>query len=60
MKANKTIVTFLEERGESEWREWRDNEKFYCIDCQAEVLLRLGNKRKWHFAHKKKNGVQRQ
>ncbi|MBM7840369.1 competence CoiA-like predicted nuclease [Alkalihalobacillus xiaoxiensis] len=54
MKANKTIVTFLEERGESEWREWRDNEKFYCIDCQAEVLLRLGNKRKWHFAHKKK------
>lgn len=55
MDENQIIVGFFEKKKESVWREMRLKQKFFCIDCQAEVSLRLGKKRKWHFAHKKKS-----
>ncbi len=32
----------------------RKEEQFYCPACQREVILKLGEKQAWHFAHKKK------
>ena len=29
----------------------RSKEKFYCPECKEEVILKLGNKRIWHFSH---------
>lgn len=30
---------------------WRSRERFYCPDCGAPVILKLGSKRIWHFFH---------
>ncbi|WP_210364557.1 competence protein CoiA family protein [Bacillus sp. REN3] len=29
----------------------RNKEKFYCPECNEEVILKLGSKRIWHFSH---------
>ncbi len=32
----------------------REQEQFYCPACHQEVIVKLGAKHAWHFAHKKK------
>lgn len=31
--------------------EIRSREKFYCPGCDEEVVMKLGNKKIWHFSH---------
>ncbi|WP_085521715.1 competence protein CoiA [Tuberibacillus sp. Marseille-P3662] len=31
---------------------WRRRTRFICPACQGTVILRLGDKKRWHFAHK--------
>lgn len=33
-------------------QEYRDNHKFYCVSCGAEMVAKLGNVNTHHFAHK--------
>jgi len=46
-------ISLLEYKEVGELRKLRENENFYCPICREEVVLRLGNKRIHHFAHKK-------
>lgn len=35
------------------WLKKRREETFFCQSCKQEVVVRLGKKRRWHFAHRK-------
>ncbi|WP_197284374.1 competence protein CoiA family protein [Bacillus sp. JCM 19041] len=49
------IVSFVERRNETYWRELRKTESFYCPLCKMSVEIRLGSKRRWHFAHMRRS-----
>ncbi|ERN52892.1 competence protein CoiA [Alkalihalophilus marmarensis] len=34
-------------------KDMREEVNFYCPCCTAELLLKIGDKKQWHFAHKK-------
>ncbi|MCT8140391.1 hypothetical protein H1D32_23445 [Anaerobacillus sp. CMMVII] len=34
--------------------ELRQRKKFFCPVCYEEVIIKLGTKQAWHFAHKRK------
>lgn len=38
-------------RTKKELQQIRSQEKFYCPECGEEVIMKLGNKKIWHFSH---------
>lgn len=40
-----------EKWGKSDLIGIRSKEKFHCPECSQEVVMKLGSKKIWHFAH---------
>ncbi|WP_078391742.1 competence protein CoiA [Shouchella patagoniensis] len=49
------MVSILERRDKTYWRELRKTESFFCPLCKMRVEMRLGSKRRWHFAHTRRS-----
>ncbi|WP_079508111.1 competence protein CoiA [Mesobacillus jeotgali] len=50
-KLNGERFSLVSDRPIKELKEIRSTEKFYCPDCGKEVIMKLGNKKIWHFSH---------
>ncbi|WP_052948787.1 competence protein CoiA [Mesobacillus campisalis] len=51
-------ISLGEQWKRNELDKWRQKEGFFCPQCGKKVILRLGNKRIWHFAHQKDSGCE--
>ncbi|AST97200.1 hypothetical protein BC8716_15020 [Shouchella clausii] len=47
------LICFTDKRSHSEWRYLQKSGRFRCPICNQQVRMRLGTKRRWHFAHQK-------
>ncbi|WP_317906723.1 competence protein CoiA, partial [Bacillus subtilis] len=50
---NDRLIRFTDKRSYSEWRYLQKAGRFRCPICNQQVRMRLGTKRRWHFAHQK-------
>ncbi|HET7629731.1 MAG TPA: competence protein CoiA family protein [Bacillales bacterium] len=51
-RRNGNLFTLSEDREKEHFAKIRDKETFFCPACDAEVHMKLGDKRMWHFAHR--------
>ncbi|WP_059103999.1 competence protein CoiA [Shouchella shacheensis] len=51
---NGRSVSLLDEHDTGKLQQMRRDQQFYCPACMKKVTLKLGTKRRWHFAHEKK------
>lgn len=47
------IISLVEHASRTELEQLRKHETFYCRGCSQKVILKLGTKRVFHFAHEK-------
>lgn len=52
---NGTRIELVDRWTRSELLHLRTKETFYCPSCKGEVILKLGTKKQWHFAHVRDN-----
>ncbi|MCM3761903.1 hypothetical protein M3212_14095 [Alkalihalobacillus oceani] len=50
-----TTISLLEGWQLAELKQLRREQEFYCRSCKEPLLLKLGGKRQWHFAHRTKS-----
>lgn len=50
-KFNGEVFSLANGETKKELEKVRSREKFYCPDCGEEVIMKLGNKKIWHFSH---------
>lgn len=46
-----TIISLVDEWPVEELKELRNKSGFYCPACQLQVMLKVGQKKQWHFSH---------
>lgn len=51
--SNGEVISLVENQNKNHLQELRNNEIFYCRSCSEKVILKLGTKRIYHFAHEK-------
>ncbi|PEC21929.1 competence protein CoiA [Bacillus cereus] len=52
-RENGEKLHLLYNRDEELLHRMRQKERFFCVACGKEVLMKLGKQKSWHFAHKK-------
>jgi competence protein CoiA len=55
MMENGERFSLLDQKSHHEWRKLRKYKKFFCPICRQEVVMKIGNQRIPHFAHKKES-----
>lgn len=53
LKQNGERLNLLQPPGKELLQEMRESEVFFCPVCEGEVQLKLGTRKKYHFAHKR-------
>ncbi|MFB9762664.1 competence protein CoiA [Ectobacillus funiculus] len=53
LKQNGERLNLLQPLGKELLQEMREREVFFCPVCESEVQLKLGTRKKYHFAHKR-------
>ncbi len=48
---NGEVISLIDNYSRSQLQELRNKESFYCRTCSAKVILKLGTKKIFHFAH---------